>query len=188
MADVTRKPIHNHPPLQEMKIRMYGREYILDPEQDLAFTKSTVGEAGQTQAAVYAFYATVRDLAEAKVESYETLLSQKVAELDMKFRGNGELPNGVKITDEGVKQAIRNDDEYKKIQNALVETRSQAKQMGSIVKAFEQRHEQIKTVASRANNTTFNDRDVTVEVAADVRFVPKVSAEERQVGKHPSKV
>lgn len=177
-------PINGHPPLQRLVIKMFGRKYELSPVDDLSVSASTVGEECQRQAPLYGYYATVRDMAETKVESLEALLTDKEAELDQHFRQTGMLPGSVKITEDGLKKAIKNDTDYKAIRDRIVEARGQAKQMGSIVRAFEQKKDMLVSMSTRLNNSTWNDRDVAVTVAAKVT---KLSDELKGVGAHPSK-
>lgn len=184
MEPINKRPIVGHKPLQRLKIKMFGKVYTMNPAEDLRVKPSELGDQIQTQPAMYAFYATVRDMTQAKLDSLVAALSQKEADLAAEFYARGTVPSGAKATEDGVKKAVRADEEYQAIQAQIVDAQFEVNQMWSIVRAFEQRKDMIIEAAKRVNSATWNDRDVDVEVSAVIQRIPD---EVRAVGAHPSK-
>lgn len=186
MEPISKAPIKGHIPLQRMKIKMFGKTYTINPADDLIIHKATVGEDAQTQPSVFAFYATVRDMAQAKVDALNAQLEDRRSELDNEYRRAGELPGGLKITEDSIRRALRMDPDSTAIRDQILDAQHQVACLTSIVRAFEHRREMLLTVASRANNSTWNDRDVDLpEVHA--RITKIVTEDVRNLGAHPSK-
>lgn len=175
--------------LKRIKITMFGKVFLLQPSADLELHPSTIGENLQEQASRYAFYASVRDMAMAKVDALHMQLKQLEAELDQSIRGTRELPNGGKITEASLAAAIRNDEDYQELQETLAEAKHDVDLLNSVVRAFEHRRECLMAMSSRANNTTFHDSDVNVQVTARVHTTQEweaLKAKAKEKGKHPS--
>jgi hypothetical protein len=178
--------LDEHIPLRRFKVKMFGKSYVLNPAADLELQISTVGEALQEQASKYAFYATVRDMAQAKLDSLNAKLDNRRSELDQEYRQDGELPGGVKITEESMRRALRAHPDCAKLREQIVEAQFNVNTLNSIVRAFEHRRECAVSLSVRANNTTFHDRDVKVTVAAKISDINLDNVRSR--GKHPSTV
>ena len=176
--------------LQKLTVTMFGKVFILSPAQDLELHPSTLGENLQEQASRYAFYASVRDMAAAKVDALALQVKQTEAALDQEFRADGELPSGGKITEAGLASAIRNHADYQNVQEDLAEAKHDLDTLNSIVRAFEHRRDCLMAMSSRANNTTFHDSDVNVTVSARVKTIEEMAAlkaKAKAKGAHPSK-
>lgn len=181
-------PLEGLDVLQKLTVKMFGKVFILSPAQDLAIHPSTLGENLQEQASRYAFYASVRDMATAKVDALALKLKQKEAELDQEYRADGELPNGGKITEAGILSAIRAAADYQSIQEDLAEAKHDLDTLNSVVRAFEHRKDCLISMATRANNTTYNDSDVNITVSARVRTFEEMAAlkaKAKTKGTHP---
>ena len=171
--------------LNNLKIRMFGKSFLMHPGEDLAIHPSTIGDNLQEQASRFAFYASVRDMASAKVDGITLELKQMEAKLDQTIRGEGELPGGGKITETGLIAAINNDGDYQATQEELAEAKHHLDLLQTVVRAFEQRRDCLLALSSRANNTTFNDKDLDVTVMAKIRKL--IPDETKSMGAHPSK-
>lgn len=174
--------LEDHEPLANVSITMFGRKYDLQPAADLELHPSTIGEALQTQPAQFAFYATVHSMAQAKVAALNKQLEDRRTVLDKQYRMEGELPGGIKITEDAMRRALRSDTDCQAIQDLVHDAEFDAMCLSNVVRAFEHRRECLIELAKRANNTTFNDRDVEVSVAARIGMTAA-----HGVGQHPSK-
>jgi hypothetical protein len=175
--------LESHTPLANMTIRMFGKRYQLQPAVDLEFHPSTIGEALQEQAGRYAFYATVHAMAQAKVTAIQEELDLRRSQLDAEYRDEGCLPGGGKITEDGLRRAIRLHADSRMLENKLHDAEYDMNCLEKIVRAFEHRRECMIALAHRTNNSTFNDRDVDVTVSAKIMNLDEV----RTKGQHPSK-
>lgn len=171
--------------LQSITVLMFGKKYELNPAEDLELHPSSVGDHLQEQAPRFAFYATVRDMCQVKVEAMEGELAAVTARLDSDMRsGIIALP---KTTEEAVKAALRGHQEYLDAKEAVAMAQMEFNKLNSIVKAFEHRREMLIEIAHRANNTTWNDRDVKASVAANISPIQAQKTATRGMGAHPSK-
>lgn len=171
--------------LQDLTVLMYGKKYELHPAEDLELHPSSVGDHLQEQASRFAFYATIRDMCKVKVEARGNTVSATEAVLSGYYRG--ESSPLAKTTEEAVKQAIRGNAEYLEAKKELADAEMEFDRLNSITKAFEHRREMLIEMARRANNTTWNDKDVDVTVAATITPLQSKQAATKGVGKHPSK-
>ena len=162
--------------LKNFRVKMFGKVFLMQPAADLELHPSSIGESLQEQPSRYAFYASVRDMAQAKVEALALQVKQKEAALDQEYRISGALPGGVKITETGMLCAIRNDGNYQTLQEEHVESQHHLALLNTIVRAFEQRRDCLMAMSSRANNTTFNDQDLNVTVSARIRSIEEFEA------------
>jgi len=171
--------------LETITVKMYGKEYVLHPAEDLALHPSSVGEHLQEQASRFAFYATVRDMALVKVEALQGQLASVEAELSDGYRsGKYRL---AKTTDEAVKLAIRGDATYVKAKGVVADAQMEYDMLNSVVKAFEHRREMLIEMSRRANNSTWNDRDVDATVAVEITPIERLKKSTQGLGQHPSK-
>lgn len=173
----------DHKPLQDMTIQMFGKKYKLQPAADLELHPTTVGEELQRQPSLYAFYATVHSMAVAKVSAIGRKLENRRSELDTEWRQQGFLPGEIKITEDALRRALRNDETITRIQTAMNDAEFDAMCLANIVRAFEHKRDCLIELSKRTNNTTFNDQDVNVTVSARITLIDAV----RNTGQHPSK-
>lgn len=176
--------LEEHEPLANISIRMFGKKYELQPAADLELHPSTIGESLQTQPAQFAFYATVHSMAQAKVAGLNKQLEDRRSQLDMEYRKAGELPGGIKITEDSMRRALRLHSDCLALVDKIHDAEFDTMCLSNVVRAFEHRRECLIELSKRANNTTFNDSDINVSVAA--RITP-LSVTANGVGKHPSK-
>ncbi len=175
--------LEDHSPLADMNILMFGKRYELQPAADLEIHPSTLAEDLQKQPGLFAFYATCHSMAQAKVTALNQKLELQRSEMDQEIRSNGALPDGGKITEDGLRRALRATPELAAIQDKVHDAEFDAMCLGNVVRAFEHRRECLIELSKRAHNTTFNDQDVPVTVAANITAV----AAPKGVGQHPSK-
>ncbi len=156
--------------LTNLTVKMFGRKFTLNPMEDLKFQMSTLGQAIQEQPSKFAFYASLRDMANTKVEAFQSKIDGKRSELDQQYRREGYLPGGVKITEDSMNRFLRAHPEVVDLQGKARDARHEAALLGSIVRAFEQRRDMLIQANNRAANTMFNDQDVkTVTIHASIK-------------------
>jgi hypothetical protein len=172
--------------LQELTISMYGKRYVLNPAEDLELHPSSVGDHLQEQASRFAFYATVRDMCLAKVDSCQSQLAVVEARLSEEFRSG--IIQLAKTTEDAVKQAIRGHEAYVDAKETLSLATVEYDQLNSIAKAFEHRREMLVELSKRANNTTWNDKDIDPEVSATITPLQSQKNATKGMGTHPGKV
>lgn len=171
--------------LQNLTVTMFGKRYELNPAEDLELHPSSVGEHLQEQAPRFAFYATVRDMCQAKVEACESAKAAVEAKLSQEYR-DGTRPLA-KTTEDAVKLAIRGDEEYLDALEQISLAQVEFNRLNSIVKAFEHRREMLIELSHRVNNTTWNDRDIKATVSATVTPLETLKKKTQGMGVHPNK-
>lgn len=173
--------------LSELKVVLFDKTYILNPAEDLAASVSGLSEHLQTQPARYAFYASLRDTANHKVDLRESEYHRIRAQRDGEWRRDGELPSGGKPTEDGIRRALAEDADVAKAFQWLLKAKHEAALLQSIVRAFEQRRDVLIALVGRQNTGTFHDKDVKVEVAAEIRLKNTKAVVAPNAGRHPSK-
>lgn len=157
--------VEDAPHLANLDIKMFGKHYRLHPVEDLKLQVSDLGACLQSQPAMYAFYASLRDLANTNVETIKRRIEDRRAELDNTWRSQGYIPGDIKITEDSMRRGLRNDNQLKAHADNLVLAQFMYDTLSSIVKAFEHRRDMLISLSTRANNSTFHDRDVDVYVS-----------------------
>jgi hypothetical protein len=173
MTDYPSFPVSEAPHINELRIQMFGKQYVLHPMEDLKFNKSDLGEQMQAQPAMYAFYASLRDLAGGKHQASIAARQEHESQFCSKCRSQGFLPGQIKITEDGLKQAVRNDEYYQTLNADVIAVEQEYNILSSIVQAFEHRRQMISSLASRASNSAFNDSDVSVCVTGKITDIKK---------------
>jgi hypothetical protein len=168
--------------LTRLTVKMFGRKFILNPSEDLSLSPSTMGEDLQNQPARFAFYASIKDMAQMKVNQIESRVAQRRATVDAHIRDLGVLPNGTKITEDGLRRAIRTDEDLQELEGRLSDAKHELSLLSTIVAAFEHRKFMLIQLNGRANNSAFNDQTVKATVHADIRHLKAAAT---GVGKHP---
>lgn len=171
--------------LKDMRIKMFGKLFVLSPAADLAVHFSTIGDNLQEQASRYAFYAAVRDMCKTKMDACNLEVKQQEAKLESTWRGEGELPSGAKVTEASVIAALRADSDVQALREDALEAAHEFDLLNTVVRAFEHRRECLTAMAHRANNTTFNDSDVNITVTARVKDLEALKAKAAGRGAHP---
>lgn len=163
--------------LTNFSVKMFGRRFILNPIADLQFQPSTLGQSIQEQPSKFAFYASVRDMANSKLEAVQAKVDQRRSQLDKEYRAAGFLPNGAKITEDALNRYLRADESVVALQDQARDARHELAILSSIVRAFEQRRDMLIQMNNRASNTMFNDSDIKggVQVNATIKTLVKAA-------------
>lgn len=174
-----------HDPLGEFEFSLFGRPYTVNPRENLEVQVSSLGDALQTNATWFAFYAALRDEAQNTVDALAASLQQRQANLYVQWQEDG----SIKLTELSVKENTRADSEYQNIQEAIVEASLVKDKLASFTKAFEERRYCLVELAKRNNNSTYHDMDATPRNIRPSRpsqteELPFVAT--KGVGKHPS--
>ena len=170
-----------------LRVVMFKKVYDLNPAEDLKMNVSKIGDHLQSQPSKYAFYATLRDLANSKVEKLSDKLHKVRGSLDSQYRAEGYLPGDVKITEDSMRRFLNQAPEVSEVTKEIRQAQSELAVLTSIVRAFEQRRDCLVALAHRQNSGVFHDKDATPTVHAAVTPLRQLQEQAAAAGAHPSK-
>jgi len=130
-----------------VKVKIEGKEYDTNYEEELKSSESTINENLIEQAPLFAWHAVLSELAKAQVNDRKLDLANLDANLADEYRKKI-LDTGEKITEKRIFDAVERDDRHITgvvILNAALKTYGQ---LSAIRAAFDHRKEMISALAS----------------------------------------
>lgn len=188
MADIEPIPMSEVEHLSSLRVEMFQRTYDLNPAEDLALSVSKIGEHLQSQPSKYAFYASLKDLANSKVDQLVAKLHRVRAINDSKIRVEGCLPDGNKITEDSMRRCLNTLEDVVAAEKAVLRAQADLAVLSSIVRAFEQRRDCLIALSNRQNSGVFHDKNISATVHADINPVQKLREETAGAGSFKAKV
>jgi len=130
-----------------VKIKIDGKNYDINYEEELKSSESTINENLIEQAPLFAWYAVLASLAKAQVNDRKLDLGNLDANLGDEYRKKV-LNAGEKVTEKKIFDAVEKDDRHIEgvvILNSVLKTHDQ---LVAIVRAFDHRKEMVSALAS----------------------------------------
>jgi len=128
-----------------MKVILEGKEFDLSYEEQLKCSEETINEDLKNQPSLFAWYAVLQELAEAKESQAKVELEVVDASLDAKFRN--ELKDA-KATETIIRNKVILDDLHLEKLNELNQAKKEVGILRAIVAAFSHRKDILISLAS----------------------------------------
>jgi hypothetical protein len=136
------------------------KQYDLDMAKDLGIDKASINADLANQPAMFAWYATLSELAKDKVAKAKSHLEVTEAELDQRIRRDWDIDRNGKMTEAGVSASIKLSPIYQKAESQLQEAQKTNGLLNVARQAFDQRKDMLISLA--ANMRAESDTEITV--------------------------
>lgn len=165
---------------EDMKFSvLIDKAYKMDLGKDLEINRADINTELSNQPAMFAWYATIAELAKAKTQQLKTDLELLEAELDQKLRRQWDADANGKMTEASLQAAIKMTPAFQKAQAAYHEAVKNQGMLQVAKIAFEQRKDMLISLAS--NMRAEGDTQLSVNkqtVAEKLKGLRKAKAEQ----------
>lgn len=136
-----------------------GKIKTFDVKEELKIDEENLSKHFIEQPGKYAWWAVLAEIAKSYEERLEAELERIEAEADKRVRKQLEL-DGIKITENLVKQNIKLDKEYREALEKYQRVKKNANILGKISKAFEHRKEMLINLGAHVREKINNENDI----------------------------
>lgn len=123
------------------------KPYKLDLNLDLNIDKGKINEELSRQPSMYAWYATLYELAKAKTNRLKQTMEVTHAELDIKYRSEAQK-SGQKVTEAYIQSLITVSPAYKESEANYYDSKKEEGMLNVAKTAFEQRKDMLISIAT----------------------------------------